>query len=113
MMIVMICTAAAAASASVAENYKKGDLVDICVSENPSTGYMWEIMMTPGLTLVDSTYTQSRSTMPLMVGTAGVRRFTLRCEQSGDQFICLYSHRPWMPINSAEEQQQLQKIVVA
>lgn len=111
-VIAMICGSAVSASAE--ENHKKGDSLQISVSENPSTGYGWEIMTTPGLKLMDSKYTpKNPKVKPAVVGAAGTRTFTLKCEKSGNQFVCLFYHRPWMPIGSTGEQQQLKMIAVA
>ena len=79
--IVSICGVAASVSAE--EIHKKGDLVDFRIRENPSTGYAWEIMMTFGLTLVDSRYIPGNPTVIPIVGSSGIRCFTLRCEASG------------------------------
>lgn len=69
-------------------------------SGNPTTGYVWTILLSPGLELVEETYHPSSQA----VGAGGVQTWTVRATNHGYQYILLWNHRPWLaPVISSKD----------
>ena len=68
-----------------------GDLVQISLPENPSTGYRWELDRLPvGTHLVGDHVERRRQAAP---GAAGLRVLTIRVHKGGTLSACL--RRAW------------------
>lgn len=77
---------------------KKGDIFEISLDENPTTGYGWNVTSTQGLTVLDSKYVKEGSA----IGAGGVHVWKLEATSSGtDQFFAVYK-RPWEPRSEAD-----------
>lgn len=76
-----------------------GDLVEIALRENPSTGYRWEISKFDGR--IVSPEESSFSVAPGAIGAAGRRRMTFRTRDSGAGRIELVLRRSWEPASAA------------
>ena len=75
-----------------------GDRVTITLDENPSTGYQWDLKLSPGLKLVASTFlgpSFSPSPSPAIVGAGGVRTWLIEVVKPGVLTITGAYFRPW------------------
>lgn len=71
-----------------------GELIDIALQANPTTGYQWRCQWEPqeALELVDAPYIP---TQPVMTGSGGVQHFLLRALQPGVVTVTLQYGRWW------------------
>ena len=60
--------------------------------ENPTTGYLWNATVTPGLSIVNDTYIPPADPMP---GAGGMHAWTVEAIAPGDQTFTAVYHRPW------------------
>jgi predicted secreted protein len=73
-----------------------GDVVTIRLPENPTTGFSWNVTMSTGITLLNSTYI--RDPVPDGVaGSGGTHVWTLLLKQSGRQTFSGVYKQAWMP----------------
>jgi inhibitor of cysteine peptidase len=78
---------------------KSGETFQIELSENPSTGYAWNISATPGLTIVNDTFVPSSSGL---TGAGGKREWQIRASGNGDQQLSGTYKRSWETISGNE-----------
>jgi len=72
-----------------------GGQVTLTLAENPTTGYRWAFMLSPGLTQVSSTFAApSPSPSPLM-GAGGRRTYVVKVDQPGVYVVGAAYARPW------------------
>jgi inhibitor of cysteine peptidase len=71
-------------------------VIQLRLKENPTTGFTWNLSLTPGLTVVNDTYIPDDVTGRL-VGSGGTRVWYLEAMQPGDQAISAVYRRPWEP----------------
>ena len=69
---------------------------DIRLAENPTTGYSWNLTLSEGLVLLDDRYISSSGPEP-MSGAGGIRSFSLKAEEKGEQAVHGEYRRPWVP----------------
>lgn len=70
---------------------KLGDIFQIRLDENPSTGYKWFVDVSDGLTILDNQYKSANN----LIGGGGYRTWTLVSTKIGPQhFYGIYA-RPW------------------
>jgi inhibitor of cysteine peptidase len=76
-----------------------GDAIEVALSENPSTGYRWEVADADGqiLTVEDNRFSVTQGA----IGGAGSRRVTFRARRAGTARISLMLRRHWEPANAA------------
>lgn len=72
-------------------NLRQPFTVDL--AENPTTGFAWEVEVTPGLEIVSSTY--SNKCQEGIQGCGGIRTWVLRGIQKGEQKFTGRYRRPW------------------
>jgi inhibitor of cysteine peptidase len=72
-----------------------GETFSIRLQENPTTGFTWNLSLSEGLMVSRDEYIPS-STSGLMVGTGGIRAFTLVAVSKGEQMITAEYRRPWV-----------------
>lgn len=65
---------------------------------NSGTGYEWDILLSPTLTLVDTEHKNSLN----MPGSPGVQIWTIKSNQKGDAAIVLWYHRRWEAYNPSD-----------
>ena len=87
-----------ASSFSEADNSKSvqvatGTTFNVRLSENPTTGYSWNWTLTPGLMLVNSSFTSNDS----MPGAGGIRTWELKTTDSAAQAFTAIYKRPFEP----------------
>ena len=73
---------------------KHGDVFNVTLAENPSTGYAWNVSATSGLTVVDCDVVASQSGL---VGSPGVHVWQVTASGAGDQQFSGIYKRPWEP----------------
>jgi predicted secreted protein len=73
-----------------------GAVIQLRLPENPTTGYIWNLSVTTGLTLVNETYVPDDPTGRL-VGSGGAHVWFLEAVTAGDQTITGVYRRPWEP----------------
>ena len=102
-MIIALCVLLVAdiAYMVVAQNNEailwKGNVIEIRLVENPSTGYGWELNLTDGLQLVSNEY-KPPTALPndiKIFGGAGVRIYRIEATGFGSQSITETYKRPW------------------
>jgi inhibitor of cysteine peptidase len=69
---------------------------DIRLAENPTTGYSWNLSLSEGLSLIHDEYIPS-SGPEQRPGAGGIRSFSLRAEERGEQTVHSEYRRPWVP----------------
>ena len=68
---------------------KSGDIFQVTLEENPSTGYMWNASVTSGLNVINTTYLPSNTTL---AGAPGLRQWNVEATDMGNQtFSAVYT----------------------
>ena len=73
----------------------------IVLAENPTTGFMWNATLSPGLELQSSDYRQNDAA-PGMVGVGGTRTWVIIAKDLGDQKFSASYRRSWEPVSDNE-----------
>ena len=73
-----------------------GDRIQLRLPENPTTGFQWNLSLTPGLSLINDTYIPDDPSGKL-VGSGGTHVWFLEAEQKGEQAVSGVYRRPWEP----------------
>ena len=81
--------------ASGVETYNLDQPFTVDLDENPTTGYQWQAHTTPGLQIVDSTY--SNQCRAGILGCGGLHTWILKGTQRGLQQFIAYYGRSWEP----------------
>lgn len=74
----------------------RGELLNIRLGENPTTGYSWTLSLSDGLTLTGDEYIPSQAGGQI-VGGGGIRSLSLRATGEGKQTVTGEYRRPWVP----------------
>jgi len=71
-----------------------GTQLTLTLAENPTTGFSWELALSPGLSVVSDSYqtTPGREGMP---GAGGTHTWTIEATTPGTQTIDGHYRRPW------------------
>jgi inhibitor of cysteine peptidase len=75
-----------------------GDILEVVLPQNPSTGYRWELTPSAGHVLVQDEVRPPSSDHP---GAAGLRVFVLRLDEPG--VVRAHLRRPWEPPEAAAQ----------
>jgi len=75
--------------------------ITVKLKENPTTGYHWNLTVSPGLAVVNDTYISSDPTGKLM-GAGGTRIWDLTASGTGTQTIHAVYRRSWEPVTGNE-----------
>ncbi len=74
---------------------RQGQMLEVSLAENGSTGYLWEIV--PGTESILSAQGSSFvATDPGLPGGGGVRTFTFMTVASGNTVLTIILRQPWM-----------------
>ena len=76
----------------------KGNLVTVRLAENPTTGFPWNLTMTPGLRIVKDEYIPDDPSVKLE-GSGGTHGWDISTEITGDQEIQAEYTRSWEKIS--------------
>ncbi|MCX6689252.1 MAG: protease inhibitor I42 family protein [Methanoregula sp.] len=90
-----------------ADNGKTGDIAQnsrfaVQLAENPTTGFMWNATLSPGLELQSTDFRQSRPAAPGMVGVGGTRTWIILANNTGNQNFSAIYRRSWEPVTGNE-----------
>jgi inhibitor of cysteine peptidase len=91
------------ASTSAPITLPAGTTTTIELRENPTTGYVWNVTLSPGLTIVNTTYLQDNGTAD-KVGAGGTHQWLVRAVSAGNQTFSAIYKRPWEPATGNETQ---------
>jgi inhibitor of cysteine peptidase len=81
---------------------KIDETVLISLSENPTTGYSWNVTNSSGLSIVNETYTMDAA-KEKMAGAGGVHSWTARAVEAGNQsFSAVMTHVAEKPTGNEE-----------
>lgn len=83
-----------------------GDMIEIMLEENPSTGYLWEVMEIDH-NILDPSESSFFSGGDAIVGKAGTRKFQFEVKAPGETVISFRLNRPWENEADAIEQFQV------
>ena len=86
-------------TATVYMNQSK--LITVRLTENPTTGFQWNLTTTPGLRIVKDEYIPS-DTSGKMVGSGGTHIWDISTEMLGQQEINAIYKRSWEPTTGNE-----------
>lgn len=86
-------------------------IITVKLSENPTTGYQWNLTATPGLRIIKDTYIPSDSSGKL-VGSGGTRTWDISTEVTGEQKINAVYKRSWEQTAGNETTFQMTVMVV-
>ena len=89
------------------DNQKSADITQntrfaIVLAENPTTGFMWNATLSPGLELQSSDYRQDDAA-PGMVGVGGERTWVIVAKDTGNQKFSAIYHRSWENVTGNEK----------
>lgn len=89
-----------------AENGKTQDIAQatrfaVTLKENPTTGFMWNATVSPGLEIQSSDYQQDKAPEG-MVGVGGTRTWVILAKDLGDQKFSASYRRSWEPVTGNE-----------
>jgi predicted secreted protein/putative hemolysin len=89
-----------------ADNGKTGDITRntrfaVVLPENPTTGFMWNATLSPGLELQTSDYRQNDAPTG-MVGVGGTRTWVILAKNIGTQKFSAIYQRSWEPVAGNE-----------
>ena len=73
-----------------------GTVFRLALPENPTTGYTWNLSVSPGLSVLNASYVPSDTTGKL-VGSGGTRIWFLNATLPGTQTVSGTYGRPWEP----------------
>jgi len=77
---------------------KSGQVLSITLESNPTTGYTWEVVDTPGEQVMQQVgeieFIPNRQG-PGIVGSGGVQIIRFECVNAGQTVLKLVYHRPW------------------
>jgi len=73
----------------------------VTLKENPTTGFMWNATVTPGLEILSSDYQQDKAPEG-MVGVGGMRTWVILAKDTGDQKFSASYRRSWEPVTGNE-----------
>ena len=65
---------------------KLGDLIDLRLEENPTTGYQWQMQASAGLTPISSEF-EGPTESPAPIGAGGVHVWSYQVQQAGTQTL--------------------------
>jgi len=83
------------------ENITQNTRFAVVLAENPTTGFMWNATLSPGLELQSSDYRQNDAPSG-MVGVGGTRTWIIIAKDLGDQKFSAVYERSWEPANGNE-----------
>ena len=66
----------------------------VTLEENPTTGYSWNMTLSPGLELVSNNYIEKTHAAG-MVGVGGTRTWIIQANDIGSQKVTAIYKRPW------------------
>ena len=72
----------------------KDDLLVLSLHENPTTGYAWELKTSSGLNITETSFSPSDNSGEL-IGSGGIRKWSIRAISKGQQMISGVYKRPW------------------
>jgi inhibitor of cysteine peptidase len=75
-----------------------GSTISINLSENPSTGYAWNVTTSSGLVITNDTYIQGAGRL----GASGTHEWTIKATGKGEQQFTAIYKRPWEPLTGNE-----------
>ncbi|MDD1702984.1 MAG: protease inhibitor I42 family protein [Methanoregula sp.] len=75
--------------------------ITLTLKENPTTGYSWNLSVTPGLAILNDTYVSSDPSGKLM-GAGGTHTWEITAEKTGTQKIQGIYMRPWENVTGNE-----------
>lgn len=91
-------------------NARVGDTIRLSLSENPSTGYSWQLNPSAGLERVSDNYVQGGDGR--IVGAAGTHLWNFKVTSTGPQKITCVYKRPWESKSDGEKSYVLNANVV-
>lgn len=81
---------------------KNEDIFYLKLRENPSTGYSWQLKLSPGLCILSDNYTQDPAPEGY-TGVPGTHQWEIKVVASGSQQIKGINRAPWENITGKEE----------
>jgi predicted secreted protein len=73
----------------------KGQSVQVERPANLTTGYTWDILLSPGLLLESEVHNPSAAARQGAIGAGGTQIWQIKTIQEGIQYIILWNHRRW------------------
>jgi inhibitor of cysteine peptidase len=70
---------------------KKGDIFEVKLEENPTTGYSWATSVTQGLKALDDSYVRQSD----LLGAGGIHTWKIKATGTGIQKFSAIYKRPW------------------
>jgi predicted secreted protein/putative hemolysin len=83
------------------ENITQNTRFAVVLAENPTTGFMWNATLSPGLELQSSDYRQNDAP-PGMVGVGGTRTWVIIAKDPGNQKFSAIYRRSWEQVAGNE-----------
>lgn len=75
--------------------------ITVALNENPTTGYQWNLTLSPGLSLINDTYVSSDPSGKLM-GAGGTHSWDMVASETGTQTIHAVYRRSWETVTGNE-----------
>ncbi|MBU0651005.1 protease inhibitor I42 family protein [bacterium] len=80
-----------------------GEIFDISLNSNPSTGYSWKAFYSEDFIKQESVVYAPDKTKKIVVGSGGISRFTFKALKQGETEIIFKYFRPWEAPETAVE----------
>ena len=85
---------------------KIGEITGVTLKENPTTGYGWNITVSPGLVIETDEYVADPHA-PGIAGSGGVHHWVVRATETGNQTFEGVYRRSWEPVTGSEKRYTL------
>jgi inhibitor of cysteine peptidase len=89
----------------------KGSTITVRLQENPTTGFTWNLSVSPGLLVVSDSYIPSDTTGKL-IGSGGTHVWDISAQSAGAQTVTGVYMRPWEQATGNETAFLLNVVVV-
>jgi inhibitor of cysteine peptidase len=80
---------------------KVGQILVVSLPENGTTGYLWNLTVSPGLQVLSDTFVSSDKT-GTMAGAGGTHTWNIRVDKPGNQWVKGVYSRSWEPLTGDE-----------
>ncbi|MFA4876553.1 MAG: protease inhibitor I42 family protein [Methanoregula sp.] len=82
-------------------NVSEGSRFAVQLAENPTTGFMWNATVSPGLVIQSSDFSQDAASKGL-TGAGGIRTWIILAKDTGSQKFSATYMRSWEPVTGNE-----------
>lgn len=82
---------------------KSGDIINVALPENPTTGYKWHIVKFDGLKLKEDRFDISKTHGNMPIGAGGTRKLSFIVESDQPSTLQLKHYQEWEGVDSSDD----------